>query len=90
MTAPSLTPAQQYVKDQAHEAAVHGLRRACAFIAMKQGRIGFKGKMRRSGMPAVFVRWDSDDVIRCYDTADFQLLYQSEPGHFERLLAAGG
>lgn len=85
MNTTALTPAQQYVKDQALEAAARGLRRASAFVAMHDGRIGFKATMRCKGVPPVFVRWDRDDVLRCYDATSFELMYQSQPGQLERL-----
>ena len=90
MNAPDLTPAQQYVKDQALEAAVRGLRRACAFVAMHGGSVGFKSTMGCKGMSPVFVRWGHDGVLRCYDATSFELLCQSEPGQIEQLAMGEG
>ena len=90
MNAPKLNQAQQYVKDQALQAAARGLRRACAFVAMHRGTVGFKSTMRSYGAPPVVVRWDDDGALRCYDATSFELMYQSEPGHIERLAMGEG
>lgn len=90
MSASELTPAQQYVKDQAREAAARGLRRACAFVTMHAGGVGFKATIRSKGFPPVLVRWDQDEVLRCYDATTFELMYQSQPGQIDRLAIDGG
>lgn len=85
MNAPTLTPAQQYVKDQALEAAARALKRAFAFVQMHGGHIGFKKIMRSKGVPPVLVRWDDDDALRCYDANSYELMYQSLPGKHDQL-----